>query len=309
MRIAILGATSQIAKDMILALATDPANELIMFARRVDAVVHWQRAVGLKSTHKAYEFSEFNAHQIFDAIINFVGSGNPALTASMGASIFEVTHNFDQLALDYVNRCPDCRYIFMSSGAAYCSSFEYPVDENTKATIPINDIQPTDWYGVAKLYAECRHRAMQDRVIFDIRIFNYFSHTSDLSSRFLIADILRAIQKKIVLKTSFDNIWRDFIGPDELYALIKLMLHSPPTNDVVDCFSKLPLDKLSLLECMQQNFGLRYELQSAPSGVNATGFKKNYFSLNRKAAIYGYKPERSALEIILHQVSHLEALQ
>jgi nucleoside-diphosphate-sugar epimerase len=302
MRIAILGATSQIAKDMILALADDPTNQLALFARRTDAVAQWKNQVSLRQDHGIYDFATFGSHQLFDAIINFVGSGNPALTASMGTSIFDVTYKFDQLAIDYLHHHPNCRYLFMSSGAAYCSTFEYPADESTKTTISINDFQSTDWYAVAKLYAECRHRALKNHAIFDIRIFNYFSRTSDLSARFLITDILRAIEEKTIFKTSSTNIWRDYIGHDELYQLIKLALRSPPANDVVDCFSKSPLDKHSLLQYMQLNFDLRYELQSSHTGVNATGFKEKYFSVNKRASKYGYKPQKTSLEIILQEV-------
>lgn len=46
-----------------------------------------------------------------DVILNFVGVGNPAQAALMGASIFDVTLKYDKLALDYVREDPRCRYI------------------------------------------------------------------------------------------------------------------------------------------------------------------------------------------------------
>ena len=79
---------------------------------------------------------------------------DPVQAAAMGASIFDVTLKYDEMALDYVRQHPHCRYIFLSSGAAYGSSFDEPVDENTKAVIAINNLQPQDWYAVAKLHAE-----------------------------------------------------------------------------------------------------------------------------------------------------------
>ena len=45
----------------------------------------------------------------------------------MGASIFDVTLKYDEMALDYVRQHPDCRYIFLSSGAAYDSKEEHSV--------------------------------------------------------------------------------------------------------------------------------------------------------------------------------------
>jgi len=115
------------------------------------------------------------------------------------------------MALDYVQLYPQCRYLFLSSGAAYGCSFEATVDENTSAVIAINNFQSQDWYGVAKLHAECRHRSHPELPIIDIRVFNYFSRSQDISARFLITDILRAIRDKTVLKTSSDYIVRDFI--------------------------------------------------------------------------------------------------
>ena len=237
--------------------------------------------------------------QEFDAIINFVGVGNPAQAAAMGSSIFDITLQYDDLALNYVRQHSDCRYIFLSSGAAYGSSFDAPVDAQTKATIAINNLQPQDWYGVAKLHAECRHRSLAHLPIVDIRVFNYFSHTQDMEARFLITDIVRAIRDKTVLKTSADYIVRDFIGPDDFHQLVNAILTSPATNDVVDSYSKAPIDKLTLLSAMQLQFGLQYELVKTATGVNATGRKPHYYSLNKRATDFGYYPRLSSLDGLL----------
>lgn len=298
MRIAIFGATSQIAKDMILALANDPAYKLTLFARRADAIDQWRKVVSLSPTHVTQEFTAFGKSQEFDAIINFVGSGNPAHTASMGTSIFDITYQFDQLALDYLHYHSDCRYIFLSSGAAYGLNFEQSVDANSTAVVALNNLQPQDWYAVAKLHAECRHRALSPLPIVDIRVFNYFSHTQDLSARFFIADIVRAIQSGETLMTTSENIVRDYIGPDDFFKLISLILESPATNNVFDCYTKAPVDKMTLLSKMKEYFGLSYAIQKEPVGINATGFKLNYFSQNFRASTLGYVPSLNSLETI-----------
>ena len=96
---------------------------------------------------------------------------------------------------------PACRYLFLSSGAAYGSSFNEPANmEIRQPVVAINDLSPHEWYGVAKLHAECRHRSHPELPIIDIRVFNYFSRTQDISARFLITDILRAIRDKTVLE-------------------------------------------------------------------------------------------------------------
>lgn len=304
MRIAILGATSQIAKDLILMFAEHSSHELVLFARRPEAVVQWLAQANLAQRYVAADFAAFTTNEHFDAILNFVGVGNPAQAAAMGASIFDVTLQYDELALGYVLQHPACRYIFLSSGAAYGSSFETPADDNTKALIDINHMQPQDWYGVAKLHAECRHRSLAHLPIVDIRVFNYFSHTQDLEARFLITDILRSIRDKTVLKTSSDYIVRDYLHPSDFCQLVNVMLAAPlDTNTVIDCYSLAPIDKPTLLSSMHEKFSLQYEITEARTGANATGSKPRYYSLNTRAADFGYKPRLASIDCIINETN------
>lgn len=302
MRIAVLGATSQIAKDLVLSFCAQRSHELVLYARRPEVVSQWLASVGLVGRYAVADFAAFSADAHFDAILNFVGVGNPAQAAAMGASIFDVTLKYDEMALDYVRQHPDCRYIFLSSGAAYGASFDEPVNENTKAIIAINNLQPQDWYAVAKLHAECRHRSLPHLAIVDIRVFNYFSHTQDMSARFLMTDVLRAIRDKTILKTSPDYIVRDFLHPSDFYKLVDALLSSPAINVAVDCYSRAPIDKPSLLAAMQEKFGLQYEIVQAGTGVNATGGKPHYYSLNTRAADFGYQPTLTSLEGIVNEM-------
>jgi len=295
MRIAILGATSQIAKDLIISFSDKGDKHLYLFARRPDPVQEWLKSVGLPERYPVDNFSGFSTHE-FDAVINFVGVGNPEKVAEMGNSIFDVTLHFDQMVLDYIQTHPACRYLFLSSGAAYGSTFDEPAKHDTPAVVPINHLAPQDWYGVAKLHAECRHRAYPEFPIIDIRVFNYFCHTQDISARFLMMDILRAIRDKTVLKTSPDYIVRDFLHPSDFYQLVTVLLAAPAANAAVDCYTCAPVDKLTLLAAMQEKFGLQYEITEATANVNATGSKPHYYSLNTRAADFGYQPAMSSLE-------------
>lgn len=305
MKIAIFGATSQIAKDLMQSFAANSRHNLVLFARRPEAVTQWLADVGLVGRYAVGNFAAFNAEQHFDAILNFVGVGNPVQAAAMGASIFDVTLQYDELALSHVRQHPACRYIFLSSGAAYGASFDAPVDANTKATVPINNLQPQDWYGVAKLHAECRHRSLQQLPIVDIRVFNYFSRTQDMDARFLITDIVRAIRDKTVLKVSADYIVRDFIHPSDFCNLVNSVLAAPAANAVVDAYSKAPIDKLTLLAAMHERFGLQYEIVKTGAGVNATGGKPHYYSLNTRAEGFGYLPALTSLQSVLEETSHV----
>lgn len=163
MKIAILGATSQIASDLIKSMSEAGHHELYLYARRPFALQLQPSSLADTSVVHAGDFASlYSVKYNFDALINFVGVGNPAAATQMGAAIFDVTHKFDSLTLDYLRSDPGCRYVFFSSGAAYGGSFMAPADEHTPAVFPINLIEPAGWYGVAKMYAECRHRTLAD---------------------------------------------------------------------------------------------------------------------------------------------------
>ena len=308
MQIAVLGATSQIAKDWILSSAASDSHALTLYARQPHAVERWLDSQALSGRYAVRDYAHFG-NQGFDAILNFVGVGDPARAVQMGASIFEVTARYDQLALDYLQAHPQCRYIFLSSGAAYGSGFAQPADASTQAQIPLNDLQPQHWYGVAKLHAECRHRALPQLPIVDLRIFNYFSHTQDMAARFFITDILRAIKQETVLQTSGDYMVRDYLHPADFYQLVHCVLAASAQNVVqnlaLDCYSQAPVDKTALLARMQEAFGLRYEVSAASAVVNSTGSKPHYYSTNRRLADLGYQPRFSSLDGLLHEFRKL----
>lgn len=299
-RIAILGATSQIARDLIGSFAAAADKQLHLFARRPEEVTKWLGSVGLAERYPVADFPEFKKHE-FDAVINFVGVGNPAQAVAMGNTIFDVTLRFDEMVMEYLQTRPACRYLFLSSGAAYGSVFKEPAKRDTPAVVSINDLAPHEWYGVAKLHAECRHRAHPELPIIDIRVFNYFSRTQDINARFLVTDMLRAIRDKTMLKTSPDYIVRDFLHPSDFYNLVSALLSAPPANAAVDCYSRAPIDKPNLLAAMQERFGLRYEVAEATASVNATGGKSHYYSLNTRAADFGYQPRLTSLEGVLRE--------
>lgn len=302
MRIAILGATSRIAKDLIRLFSLENSYELVLFARGPQEVSDWMSASGIKNCHPVCNFTSFKNDQHLDALINFVGVGDPAAAQSMGSTILDVTHEFDALALNYVRKNPGTRYLFLSSGAVYGGGFATPADDQTHASFPINQLGAEDWYGIAKVYAETRHRALPELPIVDLRVFNYFSQSSDIEARFLIADILRSIRDGQVLQTSHENIVRDYIGPKEFMQLILKVLIAPPQNVAIDCFTQAPIDKISMLERMQKDFDLRYALVEQPTGLLATGGKLNYYSKSRKATdLFGYSPAATSLDVVLEQ--------
>jgi nucleoside-diphosphate-sugar epimerase len=298
MRIAILGASSQIAKDLILSFAASGRNGLLLYARNLDIVNSWVKQHRLQDFCSIYSYETYGAlpHEM---VINFVGVGDPRRAAEMGANIIAVTEQFDDMVMKDLSRNPSRRYFFISSGAVYGNSFEKPVTATSQAMSPINNIQAKDYYSIAKFNAELKHRSRPDLSIIDIRVFNMFSRTQDLEARFFITDIVRAIRDKVTLLTSSDYMVRDFMHPDDFHRLVECLMEAPPVNCAVDCYSREPIAKPLLLQSMSSSFGLHYEIVDTTTvAVNATGVKKYYYSMNRKAADFAYEPTLSSLECI-----------
>ncbi|MES2149701.1 MAG: NAD(P)-dependent oxidoreductase [Pseudomonadota bacterium] len=304
MRIAILGATSQIAGDLVRSMAAEGRHQLLLYARDPAKVEQWLEQAGLAGRYPALPYAEYGQLE-HDAVINFVGVGDPSRAAAMGGDIFGITLEYDELVLRGLRQHPQRRYIFLSSGAAYGSTFLEPADQHTRASIAINALTPQEYYSAAKLHAECRHRALAQHAIVDLRVFNIFSRTQDLGARFFITDIVRAIQDGSELQTSPDAMVRDFLHPSDFHRLVECVLQAPPQNVALDCYSRAPIAKAELLQAMQRHFGLRYRVAAAgpAPAVNATGAKPHYYSRNHKAAELGYRPAASSLDTVLTEAA------
>jgi nucleoside-diphosphate-sugar epimerase len=301
MRIAILGATSELARDLVRIWTSATADVFALYSRRPEDVERWIRTIGLEERARAFSYDCLDGERGIDVLINFVGVGNPAKAKAMGTSILDVTQTYDSIALSYLERNAECRYIFLSSGAVFGSKFDQPVDSNTLAMLPINSLRTQDWYSIAKLNAECRHRSRADLPIIDVRVFSYFSHTQDMSSTYFMADLVNAYRRDEELVTSSLNIVRDYVAPTDFFNLIWTMATAPRVNTAVDCYSRAPIDKFSILEWMRTSYGLFYVVASHDSGSNVAA-KENYYSVNKKAQEFGYEPECSSLESIAREM-------
>ena len=84
----------------------------------------------------------------------------------------------------------------------------------------------------------------------------------------------------------------------------KLLLVSD-FNGPVDCFTKSPVKKFTMLDMLKKEFGLDYFIDDSPVGINSTGDKANYYSKNYIAKDYGYSPIYSSLETIKKEVTQI----
>ena len=130
-----------------------------------------------------------------------------------------------------------------------------------------------------------------------------FARTPNITVCSWITDILRAIRDKTVLKASSDYIVRDFLHPSDFYGLVCALLAAPSAHAAVDCCSRAPIDKTTLLAAKQKEFGFRYETTEAINSVNATGSKPHYYSQNNRASEFGYQSALTLLEVILQEAT------
>jgi nucleoside-diphosphate-sugar epimerase len=305
MKIAILGATSQIAQDLILSFSKNRDYDFSLFGRNVKLIEKWVNSEQLSEKYQAQEYSNFSHSQKYDVIINFVGVGDPAKAKNMGSDIINITEQYDEMALDYIKCNNETKYIFLSSGAVYGGDYQNPVGKNTLAMIDINNLDITDSYAIAKLYTEAKHRSLPNLSIVDVRVFNYFSHTQDMNARFLMTDLVRALKNKEVCKTSSVDIVRDFITPPDFYNLVQAIIDFKLTNTALDCYTKSPVSKFDLLSELESKFGLKYEVDESISIVNATGAKLNYYSTNDMAKNIGYEPKNSSRDGVVQEITFL----
>ena len=227
-----------------------------------------------------------------------MGIADPEKRTDAGPEIFRITEEFDNLVLRYIEKHEGCRYVSMSSGAAYGSDFSEPADDRRRASYHLNSVRTEEFYGLAKLYTEAKHRAQAERHIVDLRLFGFFSKHIDIEGRFLLSEVARCLLRKQPMMTGSTDIMRDYVHPDDLFRLVELCLEGKRRNMAVDVYSKAAVGKFALLDMLRAEFGFEYEVIEHVGSDSATGAKNQYFSISRQAQQLGYQPQYSSIETV-----------
>jgi nucleoside-diphosphate-sugar epimerase len=289
--IAILGATSHIAKGLILSFLEDGGNKLFLFSRVPRRVSRFLRAYKLGKSCYVNGFKQFRKGK-YDVVINCVGLGAPSRIAVEGSNIFTLTEKFDNLVLRYLKLHPKTIYINFSSGAVY--------------TITPDTLKPEHFYGIAKLYQEARHRAMGKFNIVDIRVFSYFSRFIGLDSGYFLTELIKSIKKGSVFVTTPCDFTRDFLSKEDLFSLVCLVIRARPFNDVVEAYSLRTVSKFDLLDYFARKYSLKYTIKHGIKINCPTGRKDRYFSTSKKAhVLLGYRPKFSSLQTVMKEAGYL----
>lgn len=306
-RIAILGATGHVARSLIDALCHDETLELYLFARdvaRAEAFLDSLKQTELSARRKVLPLAAFG-QEAFDVVINGIGIGSPQRLQNNLLSIFRLTEEFDNLILDYLLSNSEALYINLSSGAAYGADFFEAVTTDSKACFAANQLSTSEYYGIAKLHMEAKHRAASNLNIVDIRIFGFYSRYIDLEERFLLSEIIMAIKEQREFLTGPGRIYRDFSHPRDLAKLVRCCIQVGKINNVFDLYSRMPADKFEILDLFSQRYGLKYRIDDQFSAFAVTGSKNHYFSLNHRAESIGYIPSHSTISGIIDVTDHL----
>jgi len=306
MRIAILGATSQIAKNLISYFLKDSKYELFLFARNTKAVHEFIMTIDSLSIPFIFGFEEFPSGK-YDVVINCIGIGDPRKLREAGVGFFRITEYFDNLVIDYLLNNKNTTYINFSSGAVYGTEFDSGVTEDSIANIAVNKIIPADFYRIGKLNAEVKHRALIDQNIIDLRIFSFFSQFIDLNSGFLLCELVRSVIANTIFHTNAVEIIRDYIAPSDLFTLVELCLINQKMNCAIDVYSAKVVQKSELIELFKHEYGLTSVIEDKDC-ASMTGTKLAYYSSNPAAfSLLSYVPTINSIDTVRSEVAMLLA--
>lgn len=281
-KIAILGSTGYIGRSLAELFLKDDEFELFLFSRVKDE----SRNILPNGVFLDYRY---------DVILNSTGLGNPKSLRTGGIGVFEATESIDNLILKYLEKDTQAMVVHLSSGAVYNK-------------IDVNNISNNDFYTIAKMNSEAKHRSLTNFNIIDLRIFSFFSHLVDTEIEFFMSDVVKSLKNKSVLETTRDDMIRDYVCPEDLYSLIKLVISKEKLNDFFDVYSKEPVSKFEVLDFFKNKYGLEYKIKDDESKNSPTGLKSEYFSKNKKTEVLGYAPKLTSLQGIEEEIRKMRII-
>ncbi len=299
-KIAIFGATSHIAKSLIYFLDLTKKYNLHLYARDSQKVRKFIKTLPLKINYEQKNFDELN-NDNYQTIINCIGIGTPNKSRNILKDIFRLTESYDNLILDYIEKNRETKYINFSSGAVFGKDFKNPVNELTKIQLDINHIDEKDFYSLAKINAEAKHRAYPELSIVDLRIYSYFSRFIELGAGYLVTDIIDCVMNHREFKTNNYDVIRDYVHPEDLFFMVDKLIESKNINIALDLYSMKTITKFEIIDFFIKNYSLIYSIDNIMKINNNSGIKDNYYSINKLAGKYGFNPKYTSLECISNE--------
>lgn len=298
-KVAVLGASSHVARSLLPFFFSKTDAELFLFGRDGGKV---RRTATIDTDNARVRifngFDGFESHK-YDVCLNCVGAGTPNVLGDDRSRWFTLTESFDNRILSYLTeKSPDTLYVSFSSGAVY-GNLRRAGKENSVLSLNVNHLNFSDFYILARLNAEAKHRSFENLRLMDIRLFSYFSRYLDENAGYFMSDVLKALLTKTALHTKPDDMVRDYIAPSDLFSLIMCGVQTTKINDTFDAYSQEPVFKSTVLNVFEEKFGLRCLTDGEP--VSPNGEKNVYFSAYKKAQKIGYEPAYNSLETLIEE--------
>lgn len=310
LKIAILGATSHIAKGLIYNFLQNGEFTLHLFIRQSDKVSeihHFLNTIERTAARKCLIHKGYNdfLRCSYDVVINCIGVGTMKKLQGDYTKYFTVTEEYDNLVINYLKKHSAALYISFSSGAIYGREFSSPAKKNTANCLRINYIAPEDYYSITRINAEAKHRAFKNLNIVDLRLFSYFSRFADLKDDYFIIEIIKCLLNKKVFKTNKSNIVRDYLHPQDLFSAIKRCIEIGKINGSFDIVSKKPASKWEIINYFASEYGLKYKVTPSFKYISATGSKNNYYSISKNALYLKYHPQFTSMDTIKEESKYI----
>lgn len=307
MNIAIFGATSHIAMGLINNFIRNREISLHLYTRSPAKVRSFISSISKSPDkqcviHEGYR--DLFQHS-YDVVINCIGVGPVNKLQGDFTRYFTVTEEYDNLIIKYLLKNPDALYISLSSGAVYGRNLSAPAEKNTVNSIQVNRVAKEDYYAIARINAEAKHRSFVDLRIIDLRVFSYFSRFIDLTDSYFIAELLVCILDKKLFVTNSTNIVRDYVHPEDLFSIIRKCIDAKKINEAFDVISAKPVEKKEILDYFSQEYGLKYETKESFTHVSSTGSKNIYCSKYNRALEIGYKPKFVSMDTIKQESKYI----
>lgn len=302
--VAIFGATSHIGKSLIDRFNRHGAVRLHLYTRSPARLREFLLRAGAAEgkdcvLHEGYRRLSENDH---DVLINCVGVGTGAKLRGDFTKWFTVTEEYDNLAVSYLLKGrKDALYISLSSGAVYGRCLSAPAGKDTANVINVNHVGAEDYYGLARLNSEAKHRSFTGLNIVDLRIFSYFSRFIDLSDGYFITELINSALKGEKFRTTDENLVRDYVHPGDLFQLVRKLIAAGKTNAAFDVYSAKPVGKREILAYFKRKHGLIAERHKGFPGGSATGGKNLYYSSFHNAQRLGYAPRFTSLQTVISE--------
>lgn len=311
LNIAIFGSNSHIAKSLINNFLKDTGFSLHLYTRSLDKSRSFLKSIGRVVSEDCVIHGSYKdfLRPSYDVIINCVGTGASNKLKGNYTDYFTITEEYDNLAINYLrNTCADTLYISLSSGAVYGRGLSAPAGESTLNCLRVNHISVEDYYAIARINAEAKHRAFNKLNIVDLRVFSYFSRFIDLSESYFVAEALDCILKKKMFVTDNVNFVRDYIHPQDLYSIVRKCIYAGKINAAFDAVSRKPVTKKEILDYFSSAYGLKYKIGRLQSHASPTGQKNIYCSNYNSASSIGYKSAFSSMDAIKDESKYILSL-